>query len=95
MRLISRILAVGALLALAGCHFAREDACSKKVHYLAAGSVPPLKVPEGLPPANTKNALKIPDASAEARPRKATDACLDQSPSFYPDRPKPKPAEKS
>jgi uncharacterized lipoprotein len=91
MRLIVRIGAVAALAALAGCHSLRSnpEACDAPQHYLAAVSLPPLRAAEGLPAANTKNALKIPDAKTEPKPRKATDACLDRAPSFYADRPKP------
>jgi len=89
MRLIVRILAVAAVAALAGCSSMSSGSCAEHQHYESAVSIPPLHAAEGLPAANTKNALKIPDATAEARPRKATDACLDRAPSFYPDRPKP------
>ncbi len=91
MRLIERLCAATAVVALAGCSWmgSGKDTCTTQLHYESAGSVAPLKAGEGLPTANTKNALKIPDAGADAKPRKASDACLDQSPSFYPDRPKP------
>jgi uncharacterized lipoprotein len=91
MRLTVPILAVAALAALAGCSSSRSASCAEHQHYESAVSIPPLRAAEGLPPANTKNALKIPDATAEAKPRKSTDACLDRAPSFYADRPKPAP----
>jgi uncharacterized lipoprotein len=95
MRLIVRILAVGALGALAGCHLiGAQETCTKIEKYESAVSIAPLRAAEGLPPANTKNALKIPEATSEAKPRKPTDACLDRAPAFYADRPKPTPPPK-
>jgi len=94
MRLIVRTVAVVALGALAGCHsMGGSDSCTLHQPYETAVSGTPLRAAEGLPPANTKNALKIPDATAEAKPRKATDACLDRAPAFYADRPKPTPTK--
>jgi len=90
MRLIVRIGACAALGALAGCHMiGAQETCTERQNYESAVSVAPLHAAEGLPPANTKNALKIPEATTEAKPRKATDACLDRAPAFYADRPKP------
>ena len=95
MRLIVVIGAVAALGALAGCHImGGGDSCAAHQHYETAVSAAPLHAAEGLPPANTKNALKIPDSGAEAKPRKAGDACLDHAPPFYADRPKPSPPPK-
>jgi uncharacterized lipoprotein len=92
MRLIDRIVAVAALVALAGCHGLRSrDLCEQHQDYMSAVDGAPLHAVEGLPTANTKNALKVPEAKAEFKPRKASDGCLDQAPSFYADRPKPKP----
>jgi uncharacterized lipoprotein len=95
MRLIGRIVAVCALaslVALAGCRGLRSrDSCEEHQDYMRAVDGAPLRAAEGLPTANTKNALKVPEAKAEFKPRKASDACLDQAPSFYADRPKPKP----
>jgi uncharacterized lipoprotein len=93
MRLTVRILAVAALAALAGCSSMANSSCADRQHYESAASIAPLHAAEGLPTANTKNALKIPDATTEAKPRKATDDCLERAPSFYADRPKPAPAK--
>ncbi len=89
MQLIVRILAVAALAACAGCSSTRSASCAENQHYESAVSIAPLRAAEGLPPANTKNALKVPDVTTEAKPRKSSDACLDRAPSFYADRPKP------
>jgi uncharacterized lipoprotein len=97
MRLIDRIIAVAAfvaLVALAGCHSLRSrDLCEEHLDYMSAVDGAPLHAAEGLPTANTKNALKVPEAKAEFKQRKASDGCLDQAPSFYADRPKPKPSK--
>ena len=82
------ILTLAALAGLAGCGLMSKDTCPVKQPYESAGSAAPLRAAEGLPPANTKNALKIPEVAA-AKPRKAGDACLDRPPPFYADRPKP------
>ena len=95
MQLIVRLGVCAALAGLAGCHmFTVKDECAERQPYEGATSVPQLRAAEGLPTANTKNALKIPDAAGEAKPRKSTDACLDRPPPFYADRPKPAPAKK-
>jgi len=94
MRLIARIVAWAALAALAGCHsFGGRDSCEERQTYRAAVDGAPLRAAEGLPPANTKNALKIPEAKTELKPHNAADLCLDRAPSFYADRPKPTPAK--
>ncbi len=90
--MIGRIVAVAALVALAGCHsLGSRDSCEEHQHYMTAVDGAPLRAAEGLPTANTKNALKIPEAKTELKPRKAGEACLDKAPSFYADRPKPTP----
>ena len=88
MQLIVRFCVCVALAGLAGCHFVKDE-CLAHQPYEGATSVPQLRAAEGLPTANTKNALKIPDATSEPKPRKSTDACLDRPPPFYADRPKP------
>jgi hypothetical protein len=66
MRLIVRLCVVFALAGLAACHLGRRDAsCIEHQAYRSAVDGAPLRPAEGLPPANTKNALKIPEATAE------------------------------
>jgi hypothetical protein len=89
MRLIVRVCAGAALAALAGCHMLADDSCVNHQRYESAASAPTLHAAEGLPPANTKNALKIPDTTATVKAHKDGEGCLDQSPSFFADRPKP------
>ncbi|MCZ8131570.1 MAG: hypothetical protein O9284_09745 [Steroidobacteraceae bacterium] len=88
-RLIPCLAAAGSLVLLAGCSAFDRNACHDRQPYQAAEAVPPLKVPEGLAAPSTRNALRIPEVQAEPKRRSAGDPCLDEPPSFYPDRPKP------
>jgi len=75
-------------VALAGCHpirslRSRELSCHKTKPYMAATSVPPLKIPAGLDTPDTTNALHIPALNEPAPPpRKGKEPCLDEPPSF-------------
>ena len=92
-RLILVAAALALPFALAGCKLMRPDtaSCHERQPYESAGSVAPLHAPEGLAQPNTRNSLKIPDLPADVAPRVRGrhDPCLDEPPSFYPDRPKP------
>jgi hypothetical protein len=48
-------------------------------------SIPPLRVPTELEMPNTAEALRIPKLNEPERPR-PPDVCLDQPPSYFPDR---------
>jgi hypothetical protein len=89
---MNRLPTILALVAVAtgvsGCKVFAEN-CHEPQDYQRATSVPPLKVPEGLDAPPTRGALKIPDVPPGARARTAADPCLDESPSFFPNRPKP------
>lgn len=89
---MNRLPTIVALVAVAtgvsGCKVFAEN-CHEPQDYQQATSVPPLKVPDGLNAPPTRGALKIPDVPQAARARTAADPCLDESPSFYPNRPKP------
>jgi len=100
MRLIVRVVPLAlSLIAVAGCHspaflrkhHAADKACVENDVYLKAASVPSLKTPEGLAPPNTKNSLKIPDASGQTAPtvRTTKQGCLDKAPTFFGDKAKP------
>jgi hypothetical protein len=92
MRRLTSILCLIALAAvLAGCHRhgVRDEPCTAGQQYLKAQSVPPLRTVDGLAAPNTRNALKIPEVTAPLRARSVRDGCLDESPSFFPGRPKP------
>ena len=83
MRVSVIVPIVLALAGLAGCRAFRDEPCSARQPYQSATSVPPLVAAEGGAPPNTRNALKIPDVSAAARPQQAR--CLDEPPRFYDD----------
>jgi uncharacterized lipoprotein len=88
-RRLAAILLVVAAAGLGGCHLLRGESCHAHKAYETAQAVPPLHAPEGLAGPNTRNALHIPDVPLPAKPRAASDPCLDEPPSFFPDRPKP------
>jgi uncharacterized lipoprotein len=72
-------------LALPGCKVFRSAtaSCHKKQPYMAASSIPTLKIPPGLDVPDTTNALRIPDLKEPAPPpRKGKDPCLDQPPQY-------------
>jgi uncharacterized lipoprotein len=97
MKLLLKLgLMCAVLVALAGCHPFQvfrtgEFSCHKKQAYMAATSVPPLKIPAGLDTPDTTNALHIPPLNEPAPPpRKGKQPCLDEPPSFkLPPKPVP------
>jgi uncharacterized lipoprotein len=79
---VSRVLIVAVALALGGCKALSEN-CNDPQVYQVAGSVAPLKVPEGLTAPSTKNALVIPAESRDYQPRKRGQACMDAPPQYF------------
>jgi uncharacterized lipoprotein len=82
-----RVTLLGVLAAsgLTGCHALRNvgGSCHDVQPYMKAGSVAPLKIPAGLDVPDTATALHIPTLNApDPPPRKKTDPCLDEPPSF-------------
>jgi uncharacterized lipoprotein len=78
-------LILAAAVSLMGCHAltSRTNACHNKQPYMAATSVPPLKMPPGLDVPDTTNALHIPDLKEPTPPpRKGKDPCLDEPPAY-------------
>jgi hypothetical protein len=58
-------------------------ACHKPQVYMRATSVPSLKIPTGLDPPDTTNALHLPPLNEPAPPaRTGRQPCLDEPPSF-------------
>jgi uncharacterized lipoprotein len=71
------------LLALSACHALRAKSCHGVQPYMGAKSVAPLKIPAGLDPPETGNALRIPALNEPAPPaRKGKEPCLDEPPPF-------------
>ncbi len=97
MRLIVRAVPLAlCLVGLTGCHHLpfthqgeKAEPCVDHPAYLAAGSAPALKTPEGMVAPNTKNSLKIGEASAPAQARTTKQGCLDRAPSFFGEQAKP------
>jgi hypothetical protein len=77
------VLTLGA--ALAGCR-SFSASCGEPASYGSDESIPPLEIPAGLEPPDTRNALKIPELTEPERPRTEAEGCLDEPPSYYPDR---------
>jgi uncharacterized lipoprotein len=84
MKSVRRILWLAPLLlALSACHALRAKSCHGAQPYMGAKSVAPLKIPAGLDPPETGNALRIPALNEPAPPaRKGKDPCLDEPPPF-------------
>ena len=88
---------VAAASSLSGCHLwhsAYHSCTETSDFYLKSTSVPPLRVPVGIDPPDTKSAMQIPVLNApELPPRGPKDPCLDESPKFSEPRgPRPPPA---
>jgi hypothetical protein len=84
-------------LALGGCHtlHSMTRSCSSDTGtYLQATSTPPLRVPLGIDPPDTKSALQIPVLNEPPLPpRGPKDPCLDEPPKYTePKGPRPAPA---
>ncbi|HTC50920.1 MAG TPA: hypothetical protein VK700_03205 [Steroidobacteraceae bacterium] len=84
-------------LALSGCHTWRKmtHTCTADTDgYLQAASTPPLRVPLGIDPPDTKSSLQIPALNEPPLPpRGPRDPCLDEPPKFTePKGPRPAPA---
>ncbi len=95
LRTIALLAAAG--LMLSGCHAWRSitHSCANDTDsYLKATSVPPLRVPLGIDPPDTKSALQVPALNEPALPpRGPKDPCLDEPPKFTePKGPRPPPA---
>lgn len=85
MRNVLTVLLVAALATLGGCR--TFTACQGPEDVGEGGqSIPPLRVPIGLEMPSTAEALKVPELNEPERPRTQTDACLDQPPSYFPNR---------
>ena len=86
MKALRSLLLLAALVAvLSGCHPFRHFtyACHKPQVYMRATSIPSLKIPTGLDPPDTTNALHLPPLTEPAPPaRSGRQPCLDEPPSF-------------
>lgn len=102
MHSLLKILLLGALALLAGCHSrhaVRADrSCRTTIPYDKAVSVAPLQAPEGLPAPNTHNTLKVPEIPASLAgidPPQKSKTCLSSPPKFFADRPKAAPVPRA
>lgn len=84
-------------VALGGCHTWHKitHTCANDTDgYLQATSTPPLRVPLGIDPPDTKSGLQVPALNEPPLPpRGSRDPCLDEPPKFTePRTPRPAPA---
>ncbi len=95
LRNVAVMAAVG--VGLSGCHAWRSltHSCVNDTdRYQQATSVPPLRVPLGIDPPDSKSALQVPVLNEPALPpRGPKDPCLEEPPKFTEPRgPRPPPA---
>jgi uncharacterized lipoprotein len=93
MKSVAVLCLTGVVTLLGGCRALHgAGACHKPQPYMAATSVPPLKIPEGLDAPDTANALKLPALNEPPPPpRTAKQPCLDEPPPFKVAKPPPAP----
>jgi hypothetical protein len=85
MQRILTVLGVLALCVLAGCRSLAS--CGGSADIGDGGeSIPPLRVPPGMVEPKQKDALVVPELNEPARPRPEGSACIDEPPSYFPDR---------
>lgn len=85
MRILLTLSVIASLGALSACR--TFTGCEGPADIGDGGeTIPALRVPVGLEMPNTAEALRVPELNEPERPRQATDACLDQPPSYFPDR---------
>jgi uncharacterized lipoprotein len=95
---LSKLVVLAGLgLALSGCHAFRHiyHSCQADTDgYLKATTIPPLRVPLGIDPPDTRSSLQIPALNEPALPaRGPNDPCLDEPPKYTePKGPRPPPA---
>ncbi len=80
---VVRVAALMLAATLAGC---RSFSCDAPPSHGSDETIPPLEVPAGMDPPDTRNALKIPELTEPERPRTEAEGCLDEPPSYFPDR---------
>lgn len=94
---LTLVVALLAMVVTAGCnpfrrHSAASELCKEPEGYAQAREGKSLTIPAGLESPDTRGALRIPDLSTpEPPPRKKSDGCLDEPPSYQ--LPKPKQPE--
>jgi uncharacterized lipoprotein len=83
LRNVVVLAAAGA--ALSGCHTLRAftQSCPEdRGAYTKAANIPPIRVPVGIDPPDTKSALQLPALNEPAEPTGTKGPCLDEPPRF-------------
>jgi hypothetical protein len=75
-----------AVVLLSGCswfrHHSAAESCSEPQFTTNVGSLPPLRVPEGLDPPDTHNGVHIPQLARQERVRGKNEPCLSLPPPY-------------
>jgi hypothetical protein len=85
MSRVFRLVAM-VVLCLAGITGCKSLTCNAPPAYGNADSIPPLQTPVGLEAPDTRAGLKVPELSTPNRPRTGAEGCLDDPPSYFPER---------
>ena len=78
------ITGVLVICALYGCGGERELTCEATERYSAAGSIPPVRIPDDLSPPDESESLRLPPPpSLESRMTGARRGCLESPPDYF------------
>jgi hypothetical protein len=77
------LVMLGVMMAVTGC---KSLSCNAPPEYGNADSIPSLKIPPGLDAPDTRGGLKVPELGTPDRPRADAEGCLDEPPSYFPER---------
>ena len=78
---VGLVCGLACLVLLGGCgSLFGGKSCHKPQVYEEAESLPPLQIPVGLDPMDTRGALKIPDLKEPEAPRPKDGPCLEEPP---------------
>jgi hypothetical protein len=83
MHIIRGAFFAACLAGITGC---KSLTCNAPPAYGNADSIPPLQTPVGLEAPDTRAGLKVPELSTPGRPRTGAEGCLDDPPSYFPER---------
>jgi uncharacterized lipoprotein len=88
MHYFRAVLYLSLCLSVAGCGSLFKATCAKPGDFASAVDNPPLRIPAGLDPPDTRAALTIPPLQTPEAPRPADAPCIDLPPVFNPAPPK-------
>jgi hypothetical protein len=74
------------MLCVAGIAGCKSFSCNAPPAYGNSDSIPSLQIPVGLDAPDSRGALKVPELKTPDRPRTDAEGCLDDPPSYFPER---------